>query len=193
MRAKVFASVSVPELADMILDGAIGVIPTDTVYGLVAKASRKSAIDRLYRTKPRHLQPGTTIGADIEDFRELGFPEKELRHCLKYWPNPISVVLDADHVEPYLKKRRESLPVRIPKARKLTKLLSKTGALMTTSANAPGQPTATNITDAMKYFGDSVDFYVDTGDLGERPPSTIIGIDSSKITVYRHGAVEITE
>lgn len=190
---KTFTCVTDPELAEMILDGAVGVIPTDTVYGLVGKASRKSAIDRLYRIKPRHLQPGTTIGASIEDFRELGFPEAELKKSQQYWPNPISVVLDATHVEVYLKKRRDTLPVRIPNDWSLTKLLKVTGALMTTSANAPGQPTATNIQAAMSYFGDGVDFYVDAGDLGSRPPSTIIGFDeNAEIIVYRQGAVKIS-
>lgn len=192
MKAKVFTSVTNPELAEMILDGAVGVIPTDTVYGLVAKASRKGAIDRLYRIKPRHLQPGTTIGSSIEDFRELGFPEVELKKSQQYWPNSVSVVLDATHVEPYLKKRRTDLPVRIPNDWSLTKLLKTTGALMTTSANAPGQPTATNIQAAMDYFGDDVDYYVDAGDLGNRPPSTIIGFDDKgQVIVYRQGAVKI--
>lgn len=192
MKPKVFTSVTDPALAQMILDGAVGVIPTDTVYGLVAKASRKSAIDRLYRIKPRHLQPGTTIGASVDDFRGLGFPEAELRAAQHYWPNPISVVLNATYVDVYLKKRRDTLPVRIPADNHLICLLATTGALMTTSANAPGEPTATNIQSAMDYFGDSVDFYVDAGDLGGRPPSTIIGFDANgKVIVYRQGAVRI--
>lgn len=192
MKPRIFTTVSDPALAQMILDGAVGVIPTDTVYGLVAKASRKSAIDRLYRIKPRHLQPGTTIGADIEDFRELGFPEAELKKSQQYWPNPISVVLNATKVDSYLKAERESLPVRIPADDKLVRLLQVTGALMTTSANAPGQPTATTIQSAVSYFGDGVDFYVDAGDLGNRPPSTIIGFDESgDVITFREGAVKI--
>lgn len=192
MKAKIFTSINDPQLADMILDGAVGVLPTDTVYGLVAKASRKSAVDKLYRTKPRHLQPGTIIGAVIEDFRELGFASADLKKCLKYWPNPISVVLSATNIDSYLKKRRDDLPVRIPNIPELITLLQKTGALMTTSANAPGQPTATTIQAAMDYFGDSVDFYVDAGNLGDRPPSTIIGFDDSgNVVVYRQGAVKL--
>ena len=192
MKAKIFTSMSDPLLADMILDGAVGVLPTDTVYGLVAKASRKSAIDKLYRTKPRHLQPGTIIGSKTDDLRQLGFSATDLQRCEKYWPNPISVVLSAEHVEVYLKKRRDALPVRIPQAPVLNELLQKTGALMTTSANAPGQPTATNIQAAMSYFGDTIDYYVDAGDLGERPPSTIIGFDTyGNVIVYRQGAIKI--
>lgn len=194
MKTRVFQDVNDPVLVEMILDGAVGILPTDTVYGLVAKANLKSAVDRLYQIKPRHLQPGTIIGASIDTFRDLGFHEDVLGRCLSYWPDSISVVLNATHVETYLKKRRDALPVRIPKAQKLTKLLQQTGALMTTSANAPGAPTATNIHTAMKYFGDEVDFYVDVGELGERPPSTIIGFDDNgSVVVYREGAVKLDD
>ena len=189
MKAKVFLSLADPGLAAMILQGGVGVIPTDTVYGLVAKATHKAAVDRLYR----HLQPGTIIGADSEDLCELGFDRKELDGAKKYWPNSVSVVLSATNIEPYLKKRRTALPVRIPSYPPLAALLETTGPLMTTSANAPGQPTATTIAAAMHYFGDDVDFYVDAGDLGDRPPSTIIGFDDNKqIVVYRQGAVDIS-
>lgn len=71
-------------------------------------------------------------------------------------------------------------------------LLEQTGALMTSSANPPGQPTATSIEAAKQYFGESVDFYVDVGDLSDRPPSTIIGFgNNNQIVVHRHGAVDI--
>ena len=64
---------------------------------------------------------------------------------------------------------------------------------MTSSANKPGEPTATDISGAMAYFGDSVDFYVDAGDLGIRPPSTIIEFDKTgNIIIHRQGAVNIT-
>lgn len=190
--AKVFKSVTSPRLIKMINAGAIGVIPSDTVYGLVAKAGKRKAIERMYSVKERPNQPGTTIGASIGQFETLGFPYAPLAVANKYWPASLSVVVDATDVHKYLKVDRDSLPVRIPNSPDLLKLLEHTGPLMTTSANHPGEPTATNIRQAMAYFGDNVDFYVDTGELGERPPSTIIGLDSNgKVIVYRQGAVKI--
>ena len=189
---KVFTSLSSPRLIKMLKAGAIGVIPTDTVYGLVAKAGKSEAIKRMYKVKERPSQPGTTIGASIEQFRQLGFPYAPLAAANRYWPASLSVVVDATDVATYLKIDRDSLPLRIPDSPQLLTLLASTGPLMTTSANHPGSPTATNIKQAMAYFGDSVDFYVNAGDLGERPPSTIIGFDDSgKIIVYRDGAVKL--
>lgn len=190
--AKVFTSLNSPKLTKMINSGAIGVIPTDTVYGLVGKASKQKAIERLYSIKERKHKAGTTIGASISQLQGLGFPYKPLAHANHYWPASLSVVIDATNVADYLKADRTALPVRIPDTPLLLELLTKTGPLMTTSANAPGQPTATNIKTAMQYFGDSVDFYVDAGELGERPPSTIVGFDhNGQVIIYRQGAVTL--
>lgn len=174
----------------MINAGAIGVIPTDTVYGLVGRASKKRAIEKLYQVKEREHKAGTTIGASIYQFQQLGFPYPPLAIANHYWPASLSVVINATNVADYLKADRKALPLRIPDSSKLLQLLEKTGPLMTTSANLPGKPTATNIKSAMAYFGDSVDFYVDAGELGNRTPSTIIGFGKdNQIIVYRQGAV----
>ena len=191
--AKLFTSLKSPRLIKMLNAGAIGVIPTDTVYGLVGKASKHKAIERLYTVKERKHKAGTTIGASIGQFQALGFPYEPLAHANRYWPASLSVVIDATDVKDYLKADRDSLPVRIPDSPLLLDLLTKTGPLMTTSANHPGELTATNVRQAMAYFGDSVDFYVDAGDLGTRPTSTIIGFDDcGEIVIYRQGAVRIS-
>lgn len=190
--AQHFTSVTDPALIQLIKDGGIGVLPTDTVYGLVARADLEPSIMRLYSVKARPLQPGTTIGASIQQFERLGFSYPPLAAANHYWPAPLSVVIDATDIPPYLKSDRESLPVRIPDSRELLDLLTETGALMTTSANHPGEPTATSVDAAIAYFGDEIDFYVDAGDLGERPPSTIVGFDADgQIIIYRQGAAKI--
>jgi tRNA A37 threonylcarbamoyladenosine synthetase subunit TsaC/SUA5/YrdC len=83
--------------------------------------------------------------------------------------------------------------VRIPANAKLQKLLAQTGALLTSSANHPGEPTATTLDQAQKYFGGEVDFYIDGGDLSGHAPSTVIRIVDDAIEVLREGAVKINE
>ena len=53
MAAKHFSSLNNPQLIELIKSGGIGVIPTDTVYGLVAAAQQPTAVERLYGVKPR--------------------------------------------------------------------------------------------------------------------------------------------
>lgn len=187
-----FTSFDDPALLDLLMSGAVGVIPTDTVYGLVARAASKAAIMKLYQTKRRALPPGTMIGASIDDFARLGFPIAQLETGARFWPASLSVVVDAANVASYLKQNREALPVRIPSPVALRHLLEKTGPLMTTSANAPKQPTSTSIRMAIDYFGEASDFYLDGGDLSGRPPSTIVGFDKDNtLTVFRQGAVPV--
>lgn len=191
--AQRFTSLDDPAIATLLMQGAIGVIPTDTVYGIVGRASNPTTISRMYAVKDRPQHAGTLIAATVHQFVELGFSSRQLTALEQHWPAPLSVVVDAANVEGYLKENRTSLPVRIPDVPRLTALLNAVGPLMTTSANPPGAPTATSAEMAIAYFGDEIDFYVDMGDLGERLPSTIIGFNAQdELIVYRQGAVDVS-
>lgn len=190
---QVFQSLSDPRAARILKEGAVGVIPTDTVYGLVCCASSKSAVERLFNLKKREHKPGTILAASLQQLVELGIRTRYLKAVEYFWPNPISVVIPCGDDLVYLHQGKHSLAVRIPADADLCDLLKQTGPLMTTSANHPTEPTAHTMNQAQKYFGDSIDFYVDGGDLSGRPPSTIIRVVDDAIEVIRHGAVDIDE
>jgi tRNA A37 threonylcarbamoyladenosine synthetase subunit TsaC/SUA5/YrdC len=65
--------------------------------------------------------------------------------------------------------------------------------LQTTSANLPDEPPATTYAEALAYFGEMVDFYVDAGTMANFPPSTIIRVVDDAVEVLREGAVKIDE
>lgn len=180
-------------LGDFLQQGSVGVIPTDTVYGLVCQAASQSAVDRLYQLKSRDNKPGTIIAANIQQIIDLGISARYLKAVEQFWPNPISVVVASAPGLAYLDKSLMSLAVRIPKDKELVDLLQKTRALLTTSANQPGEPPANTIQEAQKYFGNSVDFYVDGGDLSGHQPSTVIRVIDDAIEIIREGAVKINE
>jgi len=172
--------------------GAVGVIPTDTVYGLVARAADQAAVVRLYRLKARDNKPGTLIAADLEQLETLGLKHRYLKAVEQFWPGAVSVVIPAaDPRLAYLHQGKMSLAVRLPADPQLLKLLKQAGPLLTSSANPPGQPTAVTMEQAKDYFGDQVDFYVDGSDLSDRQPSTVIRIIDDAIEVLRQGAVKL--
>lgn len=173
--------------------GCVGVMPTDTVYGLVTRAADESAVGRLYGLKNRAHKPGPVIAADIQQLVDLGIKARYLRAVEHLWPNPLSVIIPTgDHLY-YLHRGLDSIPIRIPKDDALRALLTRTGPLVTSSANAPGEPPAENLAEAGHYFGDDVDFYVDGGNLSGRQPSTIIRIVDDAFEVLREGALKISE
>jgi L-threonylcarbamoyladenylate synthase len=73
--------------------GSIGVIATDTIYGVVACATDPEAVDRLYRVKSRENKPGTIIAASIDQLVELGLKRRYLTAVEQWWPGALSVII----------------------------------------------------------------------------------------------------
>lgn len=184
--------VSLTAAANLLQEGKIGIIPTDTVYGIVASAHNPVAVRRMFEAKPREQKPGTVIAASVEQLVALGLKERYMKPVAHYWPAPLSVVIPCTYgTLNYLHMGRGSLAVRIPDDTTLREALTISGPLMTSSANAPSEPTATTITEAVSYFGDSVDFYVDGGTVAGRAPSTIVSIEDDEVVVLRQGSLKV--
>lgn len=176
-------------LVRMLAAGAVGVLPTDTLYGLVASAGNQRAVQKLYALKSRERKPGTTIAASADQLVALGVPRATIERVAKLWPNPLSIVVELDEKLAYLHAGVGSSPFRVVAAHALKSLLEKTEPLLTSSANLPGQPPANNLAEARRYFGDQVDFYVDGGMRSGSAPSTIIRFDGDNVQVLREGAI----
>ena len=171
--------------------GAVGVIPTDTVYGIVARAVDQAAVKRLYGIKKRSHKPGTVIAASLKQLESLGLKHRYLKAVEQFWPGAVSVIIPVPGAElAYLHQGKLGLAVRIPVTAELQTLLNSTGPLLTSSANQPGKPTAVNIEQAKAYFGDQVDFYEDGGDLSDRQVSTLIRIVDDAVEVLRQGSTK---
>ena len=179
-------------IIDSLNNHGVGVIPTDTVYGLVCLATDKQAVSRLYKTKHRYHKPGTVIAASLDQLVELGLKRRYLKPVAHYWPGPISIIIPSYELV-YIHQGVGSIAVRIPSDSAVTTLLQESGPLLTTSANNPAEPPATTIRQAQDYFGDAIDFYVDGGDISGRQSSTIIRIVDDAVEVLRQGAVIIKE
>lgn len=189
---RVFKTIDDPELVGLLKNGAVGVLPTDTVYGLVCSAADESAAARLYALKHREHKPGTVIAATIQQLVDLGLRVRYLKAVEHFWPGPVSVIVPTAELD-YLRQGVDGLAMRVPGNEAVCELLTKTGPLLTTSANQPGEPIANTLAEARAYFDDHVDFYVDGGNLSGRPPSTVVRIVDDAIEVLREGAVKIDE
>lgn len=181
------------EAISLLRSSKVGVMPTDTVYGLVARADNPAAAARLYALKHREHKPGTIIAANIQQLVDLGIEPRHLDRIAHLWPNSLSVVVPAGEHLAYLHQDLRSIPMRIPKDPKFRRILEQTGALISSSANQPGMPPAANAAQAWDYFQGSVDFYVAGEDLTGKAPSTIICVsENGHIEVLRQGAVTLT-
>lgn len=179
------------KVVDVINSGKIVVMPTDTVYGVCARAADEKAVEKLYALKSRESKPGTVIAASIDQLVDLGIKRRYLSAVQQYWPGPISI--EIPHNIGYLNQGTGRQAFRVVKDDGLASLLNQTGPLVTSSANLPGQPPANNIEEAKMYFADNVDMYVDGGDLSGEKPSTLIRVIDDIVEVVREGSVKIDE
>lgn len=174
----------------------VGVIPTDTLYGLVGHALSKKAVARIYKLKKRSPKKASIVLiSSLKDLKLFGVKiNKATKKIIqKYWPGKVSIILPCIGQKfVYLSRGTKSLAFRIPNKKDLLNLLKKTGPLIAPSANPENKKPAETITEAKKYFRNSVDFYINGGKL-KSLPSTLIKIESNKLRVLRKGAVKITQ
>lgn len=173
--------------------GDVVVMPTDTVYGICTLAGSQESVNKLYALKKRNKKPGTIIASSIDQLVDLGIKRRYLTAVEHLWPGALSIVVPTGLSLPYIDQGLGSVAVRITSNKELRDLLEKTGPLLTTSANLPEQEPASTIEEAKKYFGNSIELYVDGGDLSGAEASTVIRVVDDAIEVLRPGAVKIDE
>lgn len=171
-------------------EGALAVIPTDTLYGLVTTTRNKTSYEKLVRVKgikPERVGFIVLI-PEIESLKEFGIKlgEFEEKICKKAWPGPFSIEFKIR--SDFKEMTGFDVPAfRVPNNEDLLALLKETGPLFAPSANITNMPPSKTISEAKKYFGDQVDFYIDAGIL-DNPPSTVIAFDGEKIIIKRQGS-----
>lgn len=158
----------------MLKRGKIGVMPTDTLYGIVASAWNEKAVERVYDLKKRALTKKCIILIssfdDLEMFGVL-LTEEQRKILARLWPGPISVALPC------------GIAFRFPDDIGLISFLKKSGPCIAPSANPEGLPPAETVEEAKKYFGGNVDFYLDGGKRS--------GMSSTLVTLDRNGSVAV--
>ncbi|OGZ07859.1 MAG: threonylcarbamoyl-AMP synthase [Candidatus Lloydbacteria bacterium RIFCSPLOWO2_01_FULL_50_20] len=160
-------------------EGCVGILPTDTLYGIVGSALLPETVERIYTLKERDPQkPLIVLVADIDDLERFGvvLSDRLSAHLNTYWPGPYSIILPtADDDFDYLHRGLGTIAFRLPDKEELRKLLREAGPIVAPSANIEGQPPAQTIEQAQKYFGTAVDFYIDGGEIDGKP-STILDL-----------------
>lgn len=172
------------QIIDQIKFGAIGILPTDTIYGVVARALDSSAVERVYEAKGREKQKKMIVL--IGDYEQLPLLGMQISDAQKeildsYWPGPYSVELETSekHLE-YLHANTGWLAVRMPDRQWLRELVKNTGPIIATSANKSGFPTPSTLHEIQAQLPD-LDFYVE-GEVGSTP--------SQLLRIYKDGKIE---
>jgi L-threonylcarbamoyladenylate synthase len=184
--------------------GELVVIPTDTVYGIAADAFSPAAVQRLLDAKGRgRSSPPPVLIPGIPTLAALAeaVPDEVTELVTAFWPGGLTIILPARASLAWdLGDTQGTVALRMPSNRVALELLSETGPLAVSSANLTGQPAASTAQAAEAALGESVEVYLDDGEVGSEhvgapdPGSTIVdatGLLSAggKLRIVRHGVV----
>jgi L-threonylcarbamoyladenylate synthase len=177
-------------LAASLRNGAVGIFPTDTIYGIVTSAFSAQGVHRVYRLRKRNpRKPFIILISSPRDLAKFGVqPSNRQKKIMNIvWPGPTSLIFAMSHGKfDYLTRGESSLAFRVPGPVWLRDFLSASGPLVAPSANWEGEKPSRNIREAKKYFGDKVDFYTSRGNLISAP-STLVSLVGEP-RVLREGA-----
>lgn len=178
-------------------ENGVVIMPTDTIYGMVGKAQNVEVVERIYKIRGRSPQkPCIILIGDINELEkfDIFLTEEKKKELGKYWGldnnkvfeyTPTSIILDCTNDSlKYLHRGTNTLAFRIPRPQALRILLLGVGPLIAPSANQETFPPNDNVIDAKRYFGDSVDLYVDGGVLKNKPSKLIkLNTDGSVVVL----------
>lgn len=168
----VYDTILDPKVADSLHEGKIGVIKTDTLYGIVAQANDEGAIQKIFAVKKR--SPDKPVLVLIADASYMFDPYDTGPFMGTFWPGKNTIILPSPSAPDWVTRGTKTVAYRIPAEPSLSTLLRTTGPLIAPSANPEGETPAMNIQEAIAYFGDTVDFYVDGGEVLEATPSQLL-------------------
>jgi L-threonylcarbamoyladenylate synthase len=175
--------------------GALVAMPTETVYGLAADATRGEAVARIFAAKGRPrfnpLIAHVPSLAAAEALAVFGDEAKALAG--RFWPGPLTLVLPKREdaaVADLVTAGLDTIAIRMPAHPVAQALLAAFGRpLAAPSANRSGHVSPTTAAHVEADLGDEVAVILEAGPTEIGVESTIVGWDAGRAVLLRPGGV----
>lgn len=177
----------IAEAAEALRRGGLVVMPTDTVYGIAARAADPEALGKLYRAKGRAGDKPIAMlvhGADAVRKAGAKMPPAAEKLAAAFWPGALTLVVPS--AAPGMWDG-----YRVPDCAAALALLEAVGEpLAVTSANKSGDPPAKTAQTAADALGDWPEIVLDGGELPEtNVASTVVRVEDARLVVLRLGFI----
>ena len=193
MKAKLpLSSEQVLTWKQLILDGAVGVFPTETFYGLGGNALDESAVERVFTCKQRPVEKSLLILIKRDWLLDIAVVTEKIDTLLdEFWPGALTIVLPANKKLPdFLRGPGNTIAVRHSPSKFVDELLGiMNKPLIGTSANLSGHPNCRTVVEASKQLGPLVEFWLDGGLTKGGLPSTIVDAVEPDFKIIRKGEI----
>ncbi len=176
--------------------GGIVAVPTETVYGLAARAADEQAVARIYAAKGRpSFNPLIVHVSGVAQARQLVIVDAMAEQLMAaFWPGPLTLVLPllpGAPVAGLVTAGLDTLAVRCPAHPVMQALIAGAGPLAAPSANASGRISATTAAHVAGSLGDRVGLVLDGGACVAGVESTIVAVADGAWQLLRPGAVTV--
>lgn len=180
--------------AQLILEGGLVAIPTETVYGLAANGLNEKAVEKIFIAKKRpSSNPLILHVAHLDQIKELvqELPSQALELLEKFSPGPLTLLLPKKaNVPAIVNNNLPTIAVRIPNHSLSLALLQKVGVpLAAPSANPFGYISPTTALHVKNMLEGKIQYILDGGTCTSGLESTIVGFPEGVPTIYRVGMI----
>ncbi|TRZ96533.1 threonylcarbamoyl-AMP synthase [bacterium] len=176
----------IKKAAEVLVEGGLVIIPTETVYGIAANMLNEDTIARLAVIKNRPKDKPFSLHIDslegIEDFtREIPCLAYKLMH--KFWPGPLTLILKAEG--------HGSIGIRMPDNEIALKIISLAGVpIVCPSANISGKPAPVNFQEAIRDLDGLVELAIDSGETRFQKESSVVDLTFEPVRILREGVIK---
>ncbi len=182
------------QVADLIRNGGVVILPTDSVYGIACDFSKSKAVDRLARLK--NMKPEKAdfsfMFEDLSMVAEFTKPigNQIFKNIKKNTPGPFTFILEASQkIQKFSKNNKKTLGVRIPDNKIVRAIVHELGHPIVTTSVIDEDDIVEYTTDPTliaERFENQVDLVIDGG-YGNSEPSTLVDCSDGEIVVIRDG------
>lgn len=190
----------IKKAGNILSDGGLVGIPTETVYGLAASALDKDAVARIFRAKGRPADNPLIVHiadiCDIERFDLVSdFPEKAKKLAEKFWSGPLTMIMPKGKAIPdEVSAGLDTVAIRFPEHKTAQAIIRAAGVpLAAPSANLSGSPSPTSAKHVMRDLNGRIDAVVDGGECRVGLESTVITLVSDIPRILRPGGVTLEQ
>ncbi len=190
---------TIVQISNAIKRGKIVVFKTDTVYGIGTNAFDEDACKKIYEIKGRPIhKPLSVLISDISMLKEMVdfISPTEQKLIDVFWPGSLTIKFKKkENVLPnIISSGDEYVRVRLLKNGLAYNLIQTARIpIVAPSANISGSPTGTNIKNIINELGGKVDYILDSGNVNNDTPSTIVEVNNEKVVVIREGKINKEE
>lgn len=180
--------------AELLANGELVAIPTETVYGLAADARDASAVARIFEAKGRPQDNPLIVHiAKMEQLEGLVRQVPPMAYVLaeRFWPGPLTMVMEkSDAIPDITSAGLSTVGIRMPSHPLAREIIARSGCpLAAPSANTSGKPSPTTARDTLEDMKGRIAAIVDGGACTVGVESTVVDMTGAYPKILRPGAI----